>query len=759
MSSVYNADNELVGETYSQNGTGYGMTFQQTYDWEGRVLEQTRNAIGSSLTVTSVYAYNAENSVTSLDESTTASTIADYVLSYDQDQELTQQIDHGNTTSFAYDALGELTNYGTTVQSYTTAGNRTVDTTTYGNEVTYDGTYSYTYDGEGNEITKDGAGQTWSFTYDDDNHMIQASEVTAGSTTISDFRYDALGNMTEEDVTVSSGGSPTVTGTKYVIDAWNPAKSGAIGLSGTDVIADLRASDGSLITHYVWDDQVGGLVGRYDTSIAKDSGGLYFTMTDQQGSVRDIVDSSGGVVDTLNYDAFGNQLSTVSNYDGRYTWESYDHDAETELYFAGARVYDPESGRWMSQDPEGFSAGDSNLYRYVNNSPTNATDPSGMDYLTTESGEVRWTNYSCLRGGGRSYIKIGQKTGNDIKLSSTWTGYLGVPPGTAIDYDTLNARIKEVFPENVDGPGSVFNFSDTDAEMGSLLRSFIVSGGKINPGPQVPGAIASAGDGVVIGHDILNQALTLGMSEKYNEAGNKARADLAATPGGKAAVVITDVAAGTATVATAGAVVAAAPVTSIAVGTLAMSGCGISAPQQTRLNESKLLAETWVSNAASLLSNDALFEKAVGYYKSNQNQFMLNSLNNHRAYWRGLVQRVDAGLKNNPPTFKSGSGGTKGGAAYVDPGDRSVIRLRTSFFDNTLLTRATNIVHEYARVWCLEEIKYDYENPKAGDEIWEPEEKRNVMKRGFTPNDVDYVDVWDRVVSTLGSDFEKITAK
>jgi RHS repeat-associated protein len=381
MSSVYNADNELVGETYSQNGTGYGMTFQQTYDWEGRVLEQTRNAIGSSLTVTSVYAYNAENSVTSLDESTTASTIADYVLSYDQDQELTQQIDHGNTTSFAYDALGELTNYGTTVQSYTTAGNRTVDTTTYGNEVTYDGTYSYTYDGEGNEITKDGAGQTWSFTYDDDNHMIQASEVTAGSTTISDFRYDALGNMTEEDVTVSSGGSPTVTGTKYVIDAWNPAKSGAIGLSGTDVIADLRASDGSLITHYVWDDQVGGLVGRYDTSIAKDSGGLYFTMTDQQGSVRDIVDSSGGVVDTLNYDAFGNQLSTISNYDGRYTWESYDHDAATQLYFAGARVYDPESGRWMSQDPMGFAAGDSNLYRYVNNAPTNGTDPSGLILL------------------------------------------------------------------------------------------------------------------------------------------------------------------------------------------------------------------------------------------------------------------------------------------------------------------------------------------------------------------------------------------
>ena len=35
----------------------------------------------------------------------------------------------------------------------------------------------------------------------------------------------------------------------------------------------------------------------------------------------------------------------------------------------------------MQQDPDGFSAGDSNLYRYVNNAPTNATDPSGEELL------------------------------------------------------------------------------------------------------------------------------------------------------------------------------------------------------------------------------------------------------------------------------------------------------------------------------------------------------------------------------------------
>ena len=40
----------------------------------------------------------------------------------------------------------------------------------------------------------------------------------------------------------------------------------------------------------------------------------------------------------------------------------------------------------MSQDPLGFDAGDSNLYRYVNNAPTDATDPSGLEGLGNTTG-------------------------------------------------------------------------------------------------------------------------------------------------------------------------------------------------------------------------------------------------------------------------------------------------------------------------------------------------------------------------------------
>ncbi len=43
------------------------------------------------------------------------------------------------------------------------------------------------------------------------------------------------------------------------------------------------------------------------------------------------------------------------------------------------RQYDPTIGRFISEDPIRFGAGDANLYRYVWNNPVNNVDPSGHD--------------------------------------------------------------------------------------------------------------------------------------------------------------------------------------------------------------------------------------------------------------------------------------------------------------------------------------------------------------------------------------------
>ena len=246
IGSVYDPDQELVTESYSQSTSGTGMQIQQQYDWEGRVSQESffADPSGTSLIATAKYQYNASGQVAELDEyhtSVASSVIADYTLAYDGAQELTQEIDNDPsntttptmTTEYGYDALGELTTYGpsggtTTTQNYNAAGNRSADTVTTGNEVTYDGTYDLQYDQEGNETLKYDGDTTWTYNYDNQNHMTQVVESGSATQTVT-YRYNAFGNMVEEDVTTWSGGTPTITGVKYVIDNWNPAKSGATG--------------------------------------------------------------------------------------------------------------------------------------------------------------------------------------------------------------------------------------------------------------------------------------------------------------------------------------------------------------------------------------------------------------------------------------------------------------------------------------------------------------------------------------------------
>src|SRR5262249_34857615 len=87
----------------------------------------------------------------------------------------------------------------------------------------------------------------------------------------------------------------------------------------------------------------------------------------------------GSVIDTITYDGFGNVTNeTNAANGGRYKWTGREADSETGLQYNRARDYDPKIGRWTSQDPLGVGAGDSNLYRYVNNEPTQFTDPTGM---------------------------------------------------------------------------------------------------------------------------------------------------------------------------------------------------------------------------------------------------------------------------------------------------------------------------------------------------------------------------------------------
>jgi RHS repeat-associated protein len=62
----------------------------------------------------------------------------------------------------------------------------------------------------------------------------------------------------------------------------------------------------------------------------------------------------------------------------RYTYTGREFDADTGLMYYRARWYDPQVGRFISEDPIGFRGRDVNFYGYVKNGPLLFRDPSGL---------------------------------------------------------------------------------------------------------------------------------------------------------------------------------------------------------------------------------------------------------------------------------------------------------------------------------------------------------------------------------------------
>jgi RHS repeat-associated protein len=117
----------------------------------------------------------------------------------------------------------------------------------------------------------------------------------------------------------------------------------------------------------------------FSCMIGQGEGTVLWGLGDHEGTIRDIVNNSGTVVDHRKYDSFGKMTSEstpTTDFIFGYTGQAL--DKAVGLYNYGHRWYDPATGRFASEDPSGFAAGDANLYRYVGNDPLNNTDPTGL---------------------------------------------------------------------------------------------------------------------------------------------------------------------------------------------------------------------------------------------------------------------------------------------------------------------------------------------------------------------------------------------
>jgi RHS repeat-associated protein len=98
------------------------------------------------------------------------------------------------------------------------------------------------------------------------------------------------------------------------------------------------------------------------------------------GTVRQLTNTAGAVTDTFEYDAFGNAITHTGTTPNNYLYRGEQYDPDLGLYYLRARYYNPQTGRFMSRDPEDGNAIDPRTlhkYLYAGGEPVDGVDPTG----------------------------------------------------------------------------------------------------------------------------------------------------------------------------------------------------------------------------------------------------------------------------------------------------------------------------------------------------------------------------------------------
>ena len=210
-----------------------------------------------------------------------------------------------------------------------------------------------------------------------------------GSSTKKDvvrYSYDPAGNLTEENYHTADDASTqklryaydvynsnvSVTGTDFTQKNHYDAEGYRDSITEQDKVTNFVYQGGMLLheldenknpaRHYVLGNEYIGLDNNY-------------YLTDEQGSVRYVLDAAGNVQNDYRYDAFGQRIAGQENIPNRLRYNAQIEDDLTGLYYLRARYYNTGIGRFTQEDViynDGL-----NLYAYCSSNPVMYADPSG----------------------------------------------------------------------------------------------------------------------------------------------------------------------------------------------------------------------------------------------------------------------------------------------------------------------------------------------------------------------------------------------
>jgi len=157
-------------------------------------------------------------------------------------------------------------------------------------------------------------------------------------------------------------------------------------------------------------------------------GAVFFYAQELPGHVAGLVARGNAVVNQYTYTPWGEPLSTTEQVPQPLRYAAREYDAETGLYYVRARYYDPQQGRFVSEDPIGLEGG-LNPYAYAGSNPVMNGDPTGLWCEVRGAGtEVERLHCEDIRPGDYHTIRnyLGGAAGQsafDMFTALGWTAW------------------------------------------------------------------------------------------------------------------------------------------------------------------------------------------------------------------------------------------------------------------------------------------------------------------------------------------------